>query len=135
MCASGRSFRLSLRILVNHALQASTVTAAAGQFLAGLEDDDIFATIDGYQFLNLPHIHDGGAVDADEEIRVQPFGDTADSFPKEIRLFPDIQAYVIRRSFNPVNFVQIQEYNPSFGSNHQTPFRLRSGAGFRSHSG
>src|ERR1700721_1639736 len=85
MCASGRSFRLSLRILVNHALQASTVTAAAGQFLAGLEDDDIFATIDGYQFLNLPHIHDGGAVDADEEIRVQPFGDTADSFPKEIR--------------------------------------------------
>ena len=77
-------------MLVDHALECGSISAAAGKFLAVLENHDVFATIDRNQFLDLPDVDDCGSVNANKVVRIESLRDSTDRFPEEMELLADV---------------------------------------------
>ena len=58
-------------------------------------------------------------MNAHEMLRIQAFRCAANGFPKEIGFLPGIQTHIVGGGFDPVDFVEIQEYNPPPGFDYQ----------------
>src|SRR6266478_212753 len=54
-----------------------------------------------------------------EMFRIQAFRGAANRLPKEIGFLPYIQAYIVSGGVDPVDFVEVQEYNPPPGFDYQ----------------
>ena len=113
-------------ILADQMLQVGAVAAAAGQLLAAVQHHDIFSTIDGYQFLDAPDVHDHRAVYADEVSGVQALGHPGNGFPKEVGILPCIETNVVGCGLDPVNLVKVQEDYPAVRSDRQALVELGS---------
>src|SRR5579862_619340 len=111
----------------DQALQAEAVPTAAGKFLAILEHHDVFPTVHRLQFFDLVHVHDSRAVNSNELRRIEFIGNVTDPFAQQIRLIPGIKLDVVGGGFNPVNFLEVEEYNSSAGLKHEASVLRRRG--------
>src|SRR5688500_984500 len=100
-------------------LQTFTITAARRETGTALENDHVIALEQRLELADLVDTNDGRAMDADEVRRIQLRFQRSHRFAQQVFLATRMQAHVIRRGFDPVDFIDAQNDDATTGTHNE----------------
>ena len=89
--------------------QLVAVAAAQPKLRAVLQHDDVLAVRVRQEFFDARAVDDGGAVDAQEDLRVELRFERVHRFAQQVRLPPRVQPRVAALGFDPVNLLSLDK--------------------------
>lgn len=95
--------------------QSAAIASAHRQLRSIPHDDHVLSVEPGLQLFDFFDVHEGRAVDADEEGGIEFLLYGAHSFPEQVCFVSNVQAHIITSGFNPIDLIVLKEEHAPTG--------------------